>query len=177
MRSIEYPELSWTTDSLELFPFWKAYGPYIGRPSYAQPIIGECCVLFCSTPLDKTKSSVPTKGSPSTLFWYTIFLKPLGAYACEHCNSRLSCVGFSMNTSESSILVKFFLTSFTCHVCKLTLKIANSPAEITLSDVVDAPYPTPGLIILIDRISPSISSGTNSAPVPIPVTEILGGVL
>ena len=82
-----------------------------------------------------------------------------------------------MNVSELSILVKFFLTSFTCHVFKLTLKIANSPADITLSDVVDAPYPTPALIILIDLISPSTNSGTISAPVPIPVTEILGGVL
>ena len=139
--------------------------------------MGECCVLFCSTPLDKVRSLVPTNGSPSELFWYTTFLKPLGAYACEHCNSRLSCVGFSMNTSELSIFVKFFLTSFTCHVFKLTLKIANSPAAMTLSDVVDAPYPTPALIILIDLIWPSTTSGTNSAPVPIPVTEILGGVL
>ena len=174
-KSIEYPELSWVTDPPVLFSY--PYGPYIGRPSYAQPIIGECCVLFSSTSLDKVKSLLPYKGFPSELFWYTIFLKPLGAYACEHCNSRLSCVGFSMNTSESSMLIKFFLTSFTCHVLRLTLKIANSPADSTLSEVVEAPYPIPPFIILTDLIWPSTISGTNSAPVPIPVTEILGGVL
>ena len=57
-----------------------------------------------------------------------------------------------MNTSESSMLVKFFLTSFTCHVLRLTLKIANSPADSTFSEVVEAPYPIPPLIILTDLI-------------------------
>ena len=82
-----------------------------------------------------------------------------------------------MNTSESSIFVKFFLTSFTCQVLRLDWNIANSPAASTLSEVVEAPYPTPLFIILTDLIWPPTISGTNSAPVPIPVTEILGGVL
>ena len=82
-----------------------------------------------------------------------------------------------MNTSESSIFVKFFLTSFTCHVLRFAWNIANSPADSTLSEVVEAPYPTPLFIILTDLIWPPTISGTNSAPVPIPVTEMLGGVL
>ena len=57
-----------------------------------------------------------------------------------------------MNTSESSILVKFFLTSFTCHVLRFDWKIANSPADSTLSEVVEAPYPIPAFIILTDLI-------------------------
>ena len=122
-RSTEYPEFNWVTDPPVLFSY--PYGPYIGRPSYAQPIIGECCVLFSSTPLDRVKSLLPYKGVPAELFWYTTFLKPLGAYAWEHCNSRLIWVGFSMNTSESSILVKFFITSFTCHVLRFDWNIAN----------------------------------------------------
>jgi len=55
--------------------------------------------------------------------------------------------------------------------------MANSPDDSTFNEVVDAPYPIPPLIILTDLIWPSTISGTNSAPVPIPVTEILGGVL
>ena len=57
-----------------------------------------------------------------------------------------------MNTSDESILVKFFLTSFTCHVVRFDWKIANSPEDSTLSEVVDAPYPIPALIILTDLI-------------------------
>ena len=57
-----------------------------------------------------------------------------------------------MNTSESSIFVKFFLTSFTCQVLRLDWNIANSPAASTLSEVVEAPYPTPLFIILTDLI-------------------------
>ena len=57
-----------------------------------------------------------------------------------------------MNTSESSILVKFFLTSLTCHVLRFDWNIANSPEIQHLSEVVEAPYPIPPLIILTDLI-------------------------
>ena len=66
-KSTEYPEFNCVTDPPVLFSY--PYGPYIGRPSYAQPIIGECCVLFSSvSPFNKVKSLAPYRGSPSALF-------------------------------------------------------------------------------------------------------------
>ena len=44
-------------------------------------------------------------------------------------------------------------------------------------NVVETPYPTPPLLILTDFILPLLITGVNFAPVPIPETDISGGVL
>ena len=83
----------------------------------------------------------------------------------------------SIKTSSSVIFFSFFLKSFTLQVWRIGWNLAPNPDAVTLNVVVETPYPIPLELTLIDESLPFSNIGVNSAPVPIPVTDIAGGEL
>ena len=127
-------------------------GPYIGFPSYAQPIIGECEVISLKSPL---------------FLIVKLFSKVL-AISCEYPRT--------LNPNEFFLDVRLkspnLSALFNFRGLTTAPRTPFDPLGIALISVVDALYPKPEFITTALIICPFSTIGLTIAPDPVPVSLI-----
>ena len=168
-------------------------GPYIGLPSYAHPIIGECPIIWLNSPLavvvnvfsklEATFWEYPKtlNFNESTLFWrnespnlFELFKTKLLTLAVNPPFEPLANALTSVSVELYPIPVLVTIASITLPSWRtgLTTAPAPAPVEITLNSGLEL-YSLPLFTTTTSTTLPSIIIGLNSALTPFFI-DILG---